>query len=478
MNHTESILSYLEKINQTPRKSGNSGPITDWLENWGKQRGYKSRRDSWNNLVISIPGTRGYEKAPILVLQGHSDMVCEKNPETAHDFTKDPIKLIRKGDWVTGDGTTLGADNGIALALVMDLVSAENAEHPPLEFLITSDEEIGLIGANKLGSDFLEGRILINLDSEDEGIFTIGCAGGADSRISLDVNSESIPAGTRAYTLTVGGLKGGHSGADIHKNLGNAIKMLQRVLSDLAADELFRLASFSGGSGATNAICRNAKADFVVSETCNIQGIISDWAAWFKDESGAVEEDLFVDLQERSAPSSVLDKASGLKVLELVHVIPHGVDKMSIRMPGQVGTSSNLAWVSVSAEKAEILTSQRSSIVSELDELNRRMESAALLAGGHCETMKKYPPWAPNPSSPLLDKCVDIYKKVSGKEPVVEAIHAGLECGLIGAKYPGMDMISIGPTIESPHTPEERLYVPSLAPFRDFLEALLKSFKD
>ncbi len=477
MNHTESILSYLEQINRVPRKSGNSGPITDWLEKWGKERGYESRRDSWNNLVIKIPGTKGYEKAPIIILQGHSDMVCEKNPETVHDFSKDPVKLVRKGDWVRGDGTTLGADNGIALALVMDIVSAEDAEHPPLEFLITSDEEIGLIGANNIGRDFLEGRILVNLDSEEEGIFTIGCAGGEDCHIGLEAASRQVPSGSRAYTLTVGGLKGGHSGSDINKNLGNAIKMVQRVLSDLSKDELFFIASISGGSGATNAICRNAKADFVVSENCDIQNIISDWAAWFKDELGAVEEDLFVDIQERSAPAAVLDRASGLKVLQLLHIIPHGVDKMSTRMPGQVNTSSNLAWVSVSPEKVEIFTSQRSSIISELEELTLRVTDAALLAGGTSESLKKYPPWAPNPSSPLLDKCMALYKDVSGKEPVVETIHAGLECGLIGAKYPGMDMISIGPTIQSPHTPEERLYVPSLAPFRDFLDALLKSFK-
>ncbi len=476
MNNTERILSFFEEINKVPRKSGNRGPITDWLQEWGQKQGYETDRDEMDNLVIRVPGTSGYEKAPVVVLQGHSDMVCEKTPESNHDFSKDPVKLVRDGDWLRGEDTTLGADNGIALALAMDLVTAEGAEHPPLEILVTSDEEIGLVGANHLKPGFVQGRILLNLDSEDEGIFTIGCAGGADSRFSVPVVSHDTPK-SRSYRLTVGGLKGGHSGMDINLNLGNALKMIQRVLSDVASQESFLLASLSGGSGASNAICRDARADFVVSEHFDIQAVVSDWAAKLKGEYSITEEDLYLNLNEIDAPDRVLDAVSSRRVLQVIRLIPHGVARMSAAIEDLVQTSSNLAWAEISVQGASFLTSQRSAVMSELRDMNLRMEDLAVLAGGSCETLNKYPSWEPDTESRLLKKSLDVYRSVTGKEPVVEAIHAGLECGLIGDIYPGMDMISIGPTLKHPHTPEERLFLPSLEPFREFLAELLKSFK-
>jgi dipeptidase D len=476
MNSTERILSFFEEINKVPRKSGNRGPITDWLQAWGREKGYETDRDEMDNLVIRVPGTPGYEKAPVVVLQGHSDMVCEKTPESDHDFTKDPVRLVHEGDWLRGDDTTLGADNGIAIALAMELATADDAEHPPLEILVTSDEEIGLVGANALKPGFVKGRILLNLDSEDEGIFTIGCAGGADSRFSVPVVSHDTPK-SRSYRLTVGGLKGGHSGMDINDNLGNALKMIQRVLSDVSGDESFLLASLNAGSGASNAICRDARADFVISEHFDIQAVVSDWAAKLKGEYSVTEEDLYLNLKEIEAPLRVLDAASTRKILQVVRLIPHGVSRMSDAIEDLVQTSSNLAWTEISPEGASFLTSQRSAVMSELRDMNLRMEDLALLAGGSCDTLNKYPSWEPNTESALLKKSLDVYRAVTGKEPVVEAIHAGLECGLIGDTYAGMDMISIGPTIKHPHTPEERLYVPSLEPFREFLAALLKSFK-
>lgn len=474
MNHSEKIISFLEEINKTPRKSGNRGPITAYLRGWAEDRGYKVKQDKIDNLLIKVPGTAGYEKSPVIVLQGHSDMVCEKTPESDHDFTKDAVKLVRDGDWIKGDGTTIGADNGIALALAMELVSSDDAEHPPLEILITSDEEIGLVGANHLEEGFVEGKILINMDSEDEGIFTIGCAGGADSDFTVPVKSAAAGS-AQFYTLTLGGLKGGHSGMDIALNHGNALKMIERVLTGLSGDKAFSLVSIKGGSGATNAICRDAEAVF--SAEGDIQPVIAEWAALLKDENGSVEEDLFLTISETSSPEKVLDSESAQRILRTIRLIPHGVEKMSSDIEGLVETSSNLAWMEVSPEKAAFLTSQRSAVMSELQDMNERMVALAGIAGGSCKTINKYPSWKPNPSSALLERCKAIYKESCGKEAVVEAIHAGLECGLIGDKYPGMDMISIGPSMESVHTPEERLYVPSLEPFRTFLVALLKSYK-
>jgi dipeptidase D len=404
-------------------------------------------------------------------------MVCEKLPESDHNFETDPIVLVREGDWIRGDKTTLGADNGIALALVMDLVTDEEAVHPPLEILITSDEEIGLVGANHLEEGFVEGKILINLDSEDEGIFTIGCAGGADSRMKIPLDSEDAGSGLKAYTLSVGGLKGGHSGMDINLNLGNALKMAERVLTSLVSFESFRLAELKGGSGASNAICRDAVAHFTLSADVDVQSIVSEWEQIFINESGTVEKGLSLKLEDGPDVTRVLTKEAGQMILRIIRLIPHGVEKVSSVIDGLVETSSNLAWASISSEQADFLTSQRSAVMSELKDMNEKMLALSELAGGTCDTLNKYPSWKPNPESELLKKSVDVYKKVTGKEPVVEAIHAGLECGLIGDAFSGMDMISIGPTIKHPHTPEERLYVPSLEPFRFFMVELLKSFK-
>ena len=404
-------------------------------------------------------------------------MVCEKYPETFHDFSKDPVKTVIEGDWARGDGTTLGADNGIAIALAMDLVTSDDAEHPPLEILITSDEEIGLVGANNLEEGFVEGKILINMDSEDEGVFTIGCAGGADSRFQIPVASESSPGNTDFYTLTVGGLKGGHSGMDINLNLENALKMASRVLGDFTSSPSFRLNSVKGGSGASNAICRDAQVVFCTGQTADVPAVVSQWESVFRDESGTVEPDLFLHLERTDDPGMVLDRESSLRVVRVLRLVHHGVEKVSSVIEDLVETSSNLAWAEVSPEKADFLTSQRSAVMSELRDMNERNIALAELAGGTCDTINKYPSWKPNPDSPLLKRGVELYKKSTGKEPVIEAIHAGLECGLIGDIYEGMDMVSIGPTIQNPHTPKERLFIPSLEPFRAFLVELLKSYK-
>jgi len=479
MNKTERILSFFEGINTIPRKSGNRGPIARYLTDWAHSQGFQVRRDETDNLLIKVPASPGYEKAPIVILQGHSDMVCEKLPGSDHDFTKDAVKLVRDGDWIKGDGTSLGADNGIAVALAMDIATDPEVEHPPLEILITSDEEIGLVGANNLEEGFVEGRILLNLDSEDEGIFTIGCAGGADSRFSFPVSEESLPGGYEVLTLTVGGLHGGHSGMDINLNRGNALKMAARILTDMTDLFSVKLLSITGGSGASNALCRDASAVLAApaGKIDELKKCIASWQDILAAEYRASDPGVSVALTGGGAANNCLSDDSRDRILRTLLVTPHGVAKMSPDIENLVQTSSNLAWMTVGEGKASFLTSQRSSVMSELKEINRRMEAVAALAGGSCDTLNKYPSWEPDVNSALLKRGVDTYKALTGKEPVVEAIHAGLECGLIGAKYPGMDMVSIGSTLEHPHTPEERLYVPSLEPFRDFLVELLKTWK-
>lgn len=479
MSQTDRILQFFEDLNKVPRKSGNREPITRYLADWAEQQGFPVKIDGWQNLVISVPPSPGYENAPVVVLQGHSDMVCEKLPDSDHDFSKDPVRCVVEGDWMRGDGTSLGADNGIALALAMDIATDPEVKHPPLEILVTSDEEIGLIGANNLESGFLDGRILLNLDSEDEGIFTIGCAGGADSKFSFPIQREEVPAKALSRRLVIGGLLGGHSGMDINLNRGNALQMAGRILTDLLERFGIGLVSLSGGSGAPNAICRDAQSCFTLApeqaEAC--ARAVEEWAALLKNEIRSSEPGLTVSLEEVPPAAACLSRADALKTLRVLHLTPHGVEKVSSEIEGLVETSANLAWMTLEEDRARFLTSQRSSVMSELHEMNRRMVDLAQLAGGECETLNKYPSWEPRTDSPLLRRCTALYKELMGKEPVVEAIHAGLECGLIGDKYPGMDMISIGPTLKHPHTPEERLYLPSLAPFREFLTALLASFQ-
>ncbi len=479
MNKVERVLDFFEKINAVPRKSRNPGPITDYLIQWAEEAGFPVKKDRAFNLLISVPPSKGYENAPVVILQGHSDMVCEKTPGSDHDFSKDPVKCITEGEWMRGDDTSLGADNGIALALAMDIATDPDVKHPPLEILITADEEIGLIGANALEPDFLTGRILINLDSEDEGVFTIGCAGGADCKITIPVEKADVPAGFRSFQLTVGGLLGGHSGMDIALNRGNALKMLGRILAALSEKTDLRLLSLEGGSGASNAICRDASAVFMIppSQMDACRQIADEWITVLREEIKTTEPDVEITLAEAASSDKSLTPQIRDRILQVLRLIPHGVEKFSSDIENLVETSSNLAWMSLKEDSLKILTSQRSSVMSELKDMNLRMDDLAKLAGGECVTLNKYPSWQPDMDSVLLKKSADLYRKLTGKEPVIEAIHAGLECGIIGAKYPGMDMISIGPTIKHPHTPEERLHVASLEPFRDFLVALLGEMK-
>lgn len=471
---TENVLNIFTELSRVPRQSGNSGAVTDWVTAWATEQGFSFKRDAKNNVVIAVPATAGREGEPVVVLQGHSDMVCEKNPESNHNFSQDPIELIREGEWLSADQTTLGADNGIALALAFDLALNREVSHPPLEILITSDEEIGLVGANGLEPGFIEGKTLINIDSEDEGVLTVGCAGGMDCLFDIKADFEASRGSL--FSLVIGGLAGGHSGVDIHLGRGSAVKLAGRMLASLPRN--VSLVSLDAGSKATNAIPRRAEMALLAGErvdSLTLENWAEGWGRTFSAELGGVDPGLTVTLQAKGDGEERVLSGEGLRRLaDLICAMPQGPMAWSREMEGLVETSTNLAYVHTEEDRFRFGTSQRSSLMSRLVEINRRVESLARLAGADpIVTRNKYPAWQPVWESPLLSRAKAAYRKLFGKEAVVEVIHAGLETGVIGARYEGMDMVSLGPTIGFPHSPDEKLHVPSLAKVYELLTEIL-----
>ena len=476
---TEKILGIFEEINKIPRKSKNEEKISNWLVEWGKSHGFEVRQDKALNVCIPVPATAGRENDPTVILQGHMDMVCEKTPDSTHDFSKDPIKHIIDGEWMHADKTTLGSDNGIGVALALELATDDTISRPPLELLFTSDEETGLFGAKSIESDFISGKILLNLDSEDEGVFTIGCAGGRDVEIKQNLTKESSDAQDPCFKLSVDGLKGGHSGIDIQEPRENANIILARLFRYIAKEvESFRLADIAGGS-AHNAIPRNAYA--VVSVPASDQDTFKDAfvsaASKLEILAKSYEPDIKISISEADTVNQPYTREDTQKVLTLLNAVPHGVTRMSVDIEGLVETSNNFATMGIENDVLSLLSSQRSSIETQLEYIVSKVESVAELANAAYETNEGYPGWEPNPKSDILALCKNVYKELYGKEPHVEAIHAGLECGLIGAKFDGMDMISFGPTLKNPHSPDEKLHLPSVPKVWDFTVELLKAIK-
>ncbi|MBD3290058.1 beta-Ala-His dipeptidase [candidate division KSB1 bacterium] len=477
---TKEVLKWFEEITKIPRCSKNEEKIANWLSQWAEENNFEAKRDKVDNLVIKVPGSPGYENSPAVIIQGHMDMVCEKTPDSDHDFTKDPIKLVYDGDWLTADKTTLGADNGIAIAMAMAMALDKDVAHPPLELLFTVDEETGLTGANKLESDFLDGRILINVDSEDEGVFTVGCAGGINTYLSVPLKNESMPNGYKTYKVTAGGMKGGHSGIDIGMGKANAIRILGRALHQVRKDGIdLRIVDIKGGS-AHNAIPRDATAVVALpsGEFSSAEKIINEYSKTFNSEFQKTDPDLKVSIEESNeSVSKVLTTDSTIAIIQFTLAMLHGVAAMSPDIEGLVETSNNFANISIEDGKLKVLSSQRSSVVSKLQEHTSRIESLAKLAGGDAKSGDGYPPWQPNMESELLAKSTKLYEQLYNKKPVVEVIHAGLECGIIGDKYPGMDMISIGPDLKYPHSPDEKISIPAIGKVWDFIVELLKTMK-
>jgi len=471
----KNLWKHFDKIRSIPHCSGSEGRLAEYLISYAKGKDLDVEKDASGNVVIRVPATRGKEGAPTVVLQGHMDMVCEKNSDVAHDFSKDPIQLEFQGEWLKAKGTTLGSDNGIGLAAALALIDTKEVVHGPLELIFTVDEEVGLTGAGKIKPGFLKGQMMLNLDSEELGALYIGCAGGGDTTLKLPVDFIDAPAGTKGYVLRVTGLRGGHSGIDIIEQRGNAIKILSRVLWKTSRTQPIHLAGMKGGNK-RNAIPREAEAELMVLETAvdDLSEIIGDETAKINDELGKREVNLSVRLEPSDRTfGRVLKAPSQRTLLNLLMALPHGVETMNYDIPGLVETSNNLATIAMGGAEVVIGLSTRSSIASALKALRNRIRTIAELAGAEVEENEPYPGWKPNLASKLLAVVKAVHMREFGTEPQLKAIHAGLECGIIGEKFPGMDMISFGPWIEHPHSPDERVNIPSVEKFWQLLRALV-----
>lgn len=457
----EAVWEYFEEICQIPRPSRKEEKIGAWLMEFARKHDLEARRDEAGNVLICKPAVAGKEHIPGVVLQSHMDMVCEKNSDVKHDFDHDPIVPYIDGEWVKARGTTLGADDGIGMAAALAVLTSRDIQHGPLECLFTVDEETGLTGAFALQPGFFSGRILLNLDSEDEGEMFIGCAGGIDTVIRLPYRKVETPAHKFAVRVSVKGLQGGHSGDDINKGRGNAIKILNRFLWDMNDKYGICAASFEGGN-LRNAIAREASAVLVFDEILkeNIRVDFNVYMAEMEEVWKLTEPGLQLELESVELPSQTLDQDSTNRLLNALYACPHGVFSMSSRMPGMVETSTNLASVRfVEENTVSITTSQRSDVDSEKMNIAHMVASVFRLAGAQVEHGEGYPGWAPNPESGILKVAVESYRRLFGKAPVVRSIHAGLECGLFLEKYPGMDMISFGPTLRGVHSPDEKINI-------------------
>ena len=474
----QSVWKNFYNINQIPRCSGNETAVGEYITNFAEKLGLKWKRDNTGNIVIAKPASPGMENRPAIVIQGHLDMVCEKNKNTIHDFTKDPIRMLIKDGWVTADGTTLGADNGIAVAMGMAVMEDNTINHPPIEFLFTVDEETGLTGALELKSDFVNGRILLNIDSEEEGALYIGCAGGQHTILKKTIQWINPHDDYKSFLLRISGLRGGHSGLNIHEGYGNAIKLLARFLYSLTGEFHFHITNINGGSK-HNAIPREAEViiDIPAKESEALSGLAANFNDVLKNEFKEVEKNVMLSVENHERPDKVFNTQFRDQLIKLLHAMPHGVYAMSKAIEGLVETSTNMAVIETKADKVELLTSQRSSIASSIIDIASKVKAVGELAGFEVEEGGGYPAWAPNPDSGLLKTCQEIFVKKYKKQARVKAIHAGLECGIIGEHYPGMDMISFGPDIEGAHSPDERIRIKSVEHVWEFLQEILREIK-
>ena len=462
----ERLWFYFNEILKIPRPSKKEEKIIAWVLEFGKKHNLETIRDSVGNIVIKKNGTPGFEKAPAICLQGHLDMVCEKDSDLVFDFEKDAIQAYIEDGWVKARGTTLGADNGIAIATMMAILESKTIEHGPIECLFTIDEETGLTGAFGLDPTILNSRILLNLDSEDDGEFFIGCAGGKDTVIEMKVEKDPVPENHMPFKIHISGLTGGHSGDDIHKNRGNANKILNRFLWETASLFGTRVCTFEGGN-LRNAIAREATGVFIIPEkkAGELQPFTSRFTDIIRNEFRVSEPELKIELQQATKPDFVMSKKTQEKLLNALYACPHGVIAWSQDIPNFVETSTNLASVKMHNGFVRIATSQRSSVESAKNDVCQMVASVFALTGAEVSHSDGYPGWTPNPNSKVLDLAMASYESLFGLKPIARAIHAGLECGLIGDKYPGMDMISYGPTIRNPHSPGEKLEIATVEKF-------------
>lgn len=457
------LWKFFEEFSQIPRGSKNEGQVIEYLKAFAEKRGLEWKQDATGNVFIYKPASPGMEDKPTIILQSHMDMVCEKNKGTEHDFLKDPIKLVVDGEWLRAEGTTLGSDNGIGMAATLAILDDDELKTGKIEGLFTVDEETGLTGAFGLDASNLSGKIMLNIDSEEEGAIYIGCAGGKDTNYDMACTTEDPTGDQVAIELKILGLKGGHSGLNIHEGRGNAIKLLSRALFSLKKSVNFNIASFESGDK-HNAIPREASTIILVQKNTVdfVKKLYSDFCEDLKAEFKIVEPKLTYEVLDAETPETMFDSMSTEELIDLLMIIPHGVLAMSAAVPGLVETSTNLAVVKTDETSVKILMSHRSSTASAKEWVADIHKSIAETAGIDIEQGNGYPGWTPNPDSELLKLAKKSFTKVLGKEPEVKAIHAGLECGIIGEACGGdLDTISFGPTIEGAHSPEERVGIKS-----------------
>ena len=474
------VFKYFEEICNIPRGSGNERAISDYLVNFAKELGLEVKQDDALNVIIRKPGTKGYENAQRIVLQGHMDMVCEKNNDTIHDFTKDPIELKIEGDYIYANNTTLGADNGIAVAYSMAVLASKDIAHPPIEVLVTTEEETGMGGAMGLKAEDIEGRTLINIDSEEEGKLLVSCAGGVTSVVSLPIcwvdspNYKAIDC-----SIIVKGLKGGHSGMDINKERGNANKILGRLLVELSQSLDLYLVDIKGGAK-NNAIPREASATIKIYESS--LELVKEKAQKLNDilknELSSSDPGVKVEVKILDEISNkCFSKPTTEKVIELLYLMPNGIYTMSVDIPGLVQSSTNVGVISTLENEVKFESAVRSSVGSLKEEIVNETKVLANLVGGKMETFSAYPEWQYDKNSKIRVVFEDVHEKIYGKKPSVEALHAGLECGLFKEKFGEIDMISFGPDLYDVHTPNEHMSIGSVERNWKYLLEVLKTLK-
>ncbi len=471
------VWQYFHEITQIPRPSKKEGKIVKYLLDFAEKHGLEAKSDNAGNVLITKNATPGMEKLPIVITQAHVDMVCEKNNDVKHDFEKDPIQTYIDGDWVKAKGTTLGADDGIGVAAQLAILSSNDIKHGKLECLFTTDEETGLTGAYALQTGFLTGDILINLDTEEEGQFYVGCAGGKNTVATFSYKKEKAPADYFWFKVVVKGLNGGHSGSEIDRGLGNANKILTRYLWVLKQKYPLSLVEIGGGN-LHNAIPREAYAvagiPFADKESARVE--LNILLADVQAELKTIDSNVKLELQSTDAPVECIDKKTTTNLLNALYACPHGVIGMSFDIPGLVETSTNLASIKMKDKnKIVIGTSQRSSTNSSKIDIANMVTAVFQMAGAKVEATDGYPGWKPNPDSQILKISKEVYTKLFGKEPEVKAIHAGLECGLFLEKYPHLDMISCGPTILGAHSPDEKIQISTVEKWWKLVVELLQS---
>lgn len=468
------VWKHFAEIAKIPRASTKEAKARDYVIGIANRLGLKVTQDPVGNVIVSKPAKPGREKAPMAVLQGHLDMVCEKNEATPFDFDTDAIKVIRDGDWLKADGTTLGADNGVGIASALAVMESNDINHGALEFVFTIDEETGLTGAAEFPGGLLKSKYFLNLDNEETGTLCIGCSGGLNTTARRKIALRPASAGN-AYRIKVSGLKGGHSGVDIHLGRGNAIRILAKTLQSLLDKVPVEIADIKGGS-ARNVIPREATAVVLLdaSREKELRSAIAALETEHRTDLGGFDPGLQITVDPTELPAQVIEPSDASRIVDLLASYHHGVLAMSPDIPGLVQTSTNLATISIKGDQAEIGSSQRSAIETSKRAAARMVATASRLAGFEVEHSGGYPGWKPEPTSEIVTKLKKIYEDLFKAEPKLIAMHAGLECGVIGEKYDGMQMISFGPQIESPHSPNERVQISSVETFWNYLKAVLE----